>query len=125
MSSVGNVIWFFLGGFLISLFYLLGSLILFITIIGIPFGLQTLKLAGFALGPFGKKVSTDNVGSGIIALIMNIIWIIFAGIELAIAHLIMAFIFGITIVGLPFAAQHVKMAGLALVPFGRTVVGDK
>ncbi len=120
MSSIGNILWFFLGGFLTALFYLFGSFILIITIIGIPFGIQTLKLAGFALAPFGNEVSTDT-GSGILSLILNIIWILFAGIELAIIHLVLALIFGITIIGIPFAIQHLKMANLALVPFGRHV----
>ncbi|MEQ9300744.1 MAG: YccF domain-containing protein [Cyclobacteriaceae bacterium] len=118
MSSIGNILWFFLGGFLTALFYLFGSFILIITIIGIPFGIQTLKLAGFALAPFGNEVSTDT-SSGLLSLILNIIWILFAGIELAIIHLVLALIFGITIIGIPFAVQHLKMANLALVPFGR------
>ena len=123
MSTIGNILWFFLGGFLISLIYLFGSFILIITIVGIPFGIQTLKLAGFALAPFGNDVSTEIKG-GLLRIILNVIWIIFAGIELAIVHLVLALIFGITIIGIPFALQHIKMANLALIPFGRYVKGD-
>lgn len=121
MNAIGNILWFFLGGFLIALFYLFGSLILFISIIGIPFGLQTLKLAGFALAPFGNQVTTKAGADGLLRIILNILWIIFAGIELALIHLVLALIFGITIIGIPFALQHIKMAGFALVPFGRTL----
>ena len=118
MSTFGNIIWFFLGGFLIFLLYLFGSIILILTIIGIPFGLQTLKLAGFALAPMGRELHRTQSAGGCLFIILNILWILFAGIELAIAHLVLAFLFGITIIGLPFAKQHLKMAELALVPFG-------
>lgn len=123
MSTIGNLLWFVFGGFLIVLFYLFGGLILCITIIGIPFGIQSFKLAGFALAPFGNSVVT-NGGSGCLSIILNIIWILFAGIELAIIHLILALVLAVTIVGIPFAMQHIKMAGFALVPFGRTVRGN-
>ena len=124
MNVIGNIIWFILGGFILALFYLFGSLLLMITIIGIPFGLQTLKLAGFALAPFGKSVNVDAGGEGLLSLILNIIWILFAGLELAVAHLILAFLFGITIIGIPLASQHLKMAKLALVPFSQRISAD-
>lgn len=123
MSTIGNLLWFVFGGFLIVLFYLFGGLILCITIIGIPFGFQSFKLAGFALAPFGNSVSTTG-GDGCLSLLLNIVWILFAGIELAIIHLILALVLAVTIVGIPFAMQHVKMAGFALVPFGRTIRGN-
>ena len=101
--------------------YMLGSLLLFITIIGIPFGLQTMKLAGLALFPFGREVVRTDSSAGGLSIVMNIIWILFAGIEIAITHVILALLCGITIVGIPFAVQRIKLAGLALVKFGSTI----
>jgi len=124
MNLIGNIIWFIFGGFILALLYFFGSLILMITIIGIPFGLQTLKLAGFALAPFGRSIKVDAGGGGFTSLILNIIWILFAGIELAVTHLILAFLFGITIIGIPLAVQHLKMAKLSLIPFSQRISAD-
>ena len=124
MNSIGNLLWFIFGGFIVFLFYLFGSLILILTIIGIPFGIQTLKLSTLALFPFGKTVVTGGRASGCLYLIMNIIWICVAGIELAILHLVLALLCAITIIGIPFAKQHVKLAALALVPFGHDIVDN-
>ncbi len=121
MNLIGNIIWFFLGGFIVALIYLFGSIVLMLTIIGIPFGIQTLKLAGFALAPFGNDVKVNVNGDSFLSLLLNILWIVFAGLELAVVHLILALLFAITIIGIPLAAQHIKMAKLALVPFGRSV----
>ena len=121
MNTFGNILWFFLGGFIISLLYILGSLILMITIIGIPFGFETLKMAGFALAPFVREVRPGQRASGCLYLALNILWIIFAGIELAIIHLVLALLFAITIIGIPFTRQHIKMATLALMPFGMDI----
>ena len=124
MNALGNLLWIIFGGFLVFLFYLLGSIILIITIVGIPFGIQTLKMSVLALFPFGKKVIPGQRASGCLYIIMNIIWILVAGIELAILHLILAIICGITIIGIPFAKQHIKLASLALVPFGNDIVDN-
>ena len=118
MNILLNIIWLIFGGFILVLGYLLGALILCITIIGIPFGIQCFKLAGLALAPFGREVREREPPSGALAVIMNIIWIILPGLELAVAHLVLALLFGITIIGLPIAAQHLKMTRLALLPFG-------
>ena len=118
MNLLLNIIWLIFGGFLLVLGYLLGALLLCITIIGIPFGIQCFKLAGLALAPFGREVREKEPPSGCLAVIMNIIWIILPGLELAVAHLVLALIFAITIIGLPLAAQHLKMTRLALLPFG-------
>ena len=123
MNTIGNIIWIILGGFLIFIFYLLGSLILIITIIGIPFGIQTLKLSVLALFPFGKEVVRTETGGGCLSLVMNIIWILVAGLEIAIAHVILALLFTITIIGIPFARQHIKLASLGLAPFGAEIRG--
>jgi uncharacterized membrane protein YccF (DUF307 family) len=118
MNLLLNIIWLIFGGFILVLGYLLGALLLCITIIGIPFGIQCFKLAGLALAPFGREVREKEPPSGCLAVIMNIIWIILPGLELAVAHLVLALFFAITIIGLPLAAQHLKMTRLALLPFG-------
>jgi uncharacterized membrane protein YccF (DUF307 family) len=118
MNLLLNIIWLIFGGLLLALGYLLGALLLCITIIGIPFGIQCFKLAGLALAPFGRDVREKEPPGGCLAVIMNIIWILLPGLELAVAHLVLALVFAITIIGLPLAAQHLKMTRLALLPFG-------
>ena len=118
MTLLLNIIWLIFGGFIIVLGYLLGAILLCITIIGIPFGVQCFKLAGLALAPFGCEVREKEPPGGALAVIMNIIWIILPGLELAVMHLILALAFAITLIGLPIAAQHLKMTRLALLPFG-------
>ena len=118
MSAILNILWFILGGFLVVLAYLLGGIILCLTIIGIPFGIQCFKLSVLGLAPFGREIRDTEPPGGALAIIMNIIWIILPGLELALLHLLLAFFFAITIIGLPFAVQHLKMTRLALLPFG-------
>ena len=118
MNLILNVLWLVLGGFLIVFGYLLGGVLLCITIIGIPFGIACFKLAVLAIAPFGKEIREKEPPSGCLAIVMNIIWIILPGLELAVAHLILALLLAITIVGLPLARQHLKMTRLALMPFG-------
>lgn len=123
MSFIGNVIWFVFGGFLLFLEYLLAGLLLCITIIGIPFGLQVFKLASLALWPFGRTaVQADGSATGCLNLFMNILWILIAGLWLALEHLLLGVLFCITIIGIPFGLQHFKLAGVAFMPFGRTIV---
>jgi uncharacterized membrane protein YccF (DUF307 family) len=121
MSLLGNIVFFIFGGFAIFLGYLLGGIVLCLTIIGIPFGIQCFKRAGGVLAPFGREVRETEPPGGPLALIMNIMWIILPGLELAIMHLFLAAFFAITIVGIPIAAQHIKLLPLALLPFGRVV----
>ena len=118
MNLLLNIIWLVFGGFIVVIGYFLGAILLCITIIGIPFGIQCFKLPGLALAPFGREIREKEPPSGPLAVIMNIIWIILPGLELAIFHLIMALVFAVTIIGLPLAAQHLKMTRLALIPFG-------
>ena len=118
MDFLLNIIWLILGGFIVVIAYLLGGVLLCVTIIGIPFGIQCFKLAGLALMPFGREVREKEPPSGALAVIMNVIWIILPGLELAVFHLVMALLFAITIIGLPLAAQHLKMTRLAILPFG-------
>jgi len=118
MSLLLNILWFVFGGFLISLAYILGGLLLCITIIGIPFGIQCFKLSLLGLAPFGREIREKEPPGGAVAVIMNIIWIILPGLELALIHLFLALFFAITIIGIPFALQHLKMTRLAILPFG-------
>ncbi|MCI1780019.1 MAG: YccF domain-containing protein [Bacteroidales bacterium] len=121
MKIIGNIIWLLFGGILIALEYLVSSLLLIITIIGIPFGLQTLKLASIALWPFGREVRVKENSTGCLSTIMNVLWILIGGIWICISHLAVGLIFCITIIGIPFGRQHFKLAGLALTPFGREI----
>ncbi len=123
MNFLGNIVWIVFGGFFVFLFYLFGSFILMITIVGIPFALQTFKMAFLALLPFGKEVIPGHRAGGCLYVIMNIIWIVFAGVEIAVIHLIMALLFAVTIIGIPFARQHMKLAYLGLIPFGNDIKG--
>jgi uncharacterized membrane protein YccF (DUF307 family) len=118
MNLLLNVIWLILGGFIVVIAYFLSAVLLCITIIGIPFGIQCFKLAGLAVAPFGREIREKEPPGGALAVIMNIIWIILPGLELAVFHLVMALLFALTIVGLPLASQHLKMTRLALIPFG-------
>ena len=121
MKFLGNVLWFVLGGFIISLYYFLVGLLFCITIIGIPFGLQLIKLSGFALWPFGHDVQPGPADGGCLSILMNVIWILVGGIEIAMLHLTFGVVLCITIIGIPFGLQHFKMALLALVPFGKKI----
>ena len=122
MKLLGNIIWVVFGGFLIALEYLIASILLFITIVGIPFGLQTLKLSVLAIWPFGAEIKNKESATGCVSTIMNLIWILIGGIWISLTHLIFGLFFAITIIGIPFAKQHFKLAGLALTPFGKVVV---
>lgn len=121
MKFLGNIIWLICGGILVCIEYLIASILLMITIIGIPFGIQTLKLSILALWPFGKEIRDISSG-GCLSIIMNIIWILIGGIWICITHLAFGLLFCITIIGIPFGIQHFKMAGLALTPFGKEVI---
>ncbi len=121
MSLLGNIVFFVFGGFIIFFGYVLGGIILCITIVGIPFGFQCFKLAGGVLAPFGRDVFETEPPGGTLALILNIIWIILPGLELAIMHLLLALFFTITIVGFPLAVQHMKLVKVALLPFGHVM----
>lgn len=122
MSLFANIIWFVFGGIIIAIEYLIASILLMLTIVGIPFGLQTLKLAMLALWPFGSEIRMKPSSSGCLSTVINIIWICIGGIWISLTHLLFGLLFAITIVGIPFAIQHFKLAGLALTPFGKEIV---
>jgi len=121
MSLLGNLVFFVFGGFIIFLGYVLGGILLCLTIIGIPFGLMCFRLAGGVIAPFGREVRDTKPPGGAVSLIMNIIWIILPGLELAIMHLLLALFFLLTIVGYPLAVQHMKLVPMALMPFGHVM----
>ena len=121
MKFLGNILWFLLGGFIVSIYYFIVGLLFCITIIGIPFGLQLIKLAGFALWPFGHEIQSDTNDGGCLSIFMNVIWILVGGIEIAMLHLTFGVFLCITIIGIPFGLQHFKMALLALIPFGKKI----
>ena len=121
MNILGNIIWIVFGGLIIFLMYVISSILLCLTIIGIPFGIQTLKLSMLALVPFGKDVVNKPNEPGCLSTIMNIIWILVGGLWISLTHFVFGLLLSITIVGIPFALQHFKLGMLALTPFGKEI----
>lgn len=125
MRTIMNILWAIVGGGLITaLEYALGGLLLCLTVVGIPFGVQCFKIAGLALFPFGKDIVEDPslAGSGFVGLLMNVLWFLVAGLWIFLTHVALAAALAVTFIGIPFAIQHFKLALLALFPFGRRVV---
>lgn len=121
MKTIGNILWFIFGGLWFALGYAIAGLILCITIIGIPFGVQAFKLAGYSLWPFGRTVVAAPLG-GCIETAFNIIWLVLFGWEIFLAHIALGVVLCLTIIGIPFGIQAFKISVLALWPFGRTIV---
>ncbi|WP_297063375.1 YccF domain-containing protein [uncultured Duncaniella sp.] len=121
MNLVFNIIWIVFGGLMVAVEYAVSSVAMMITIIGIPFGLQTFKLARVALWPFGTEITDDGWPSGCLAGVMNVVWWFVGGIPIALTHLLWGIIFCVTVVGIPFGMQHFKLMKLALFPFGTKV----
>ena len=122
MKFLGNLIWLIFGGILIAIEYFVGSIVLMITIIGIPFGFQTLKMASLALWPFGRTTLVHDRASGCLYIIMNVIWLLTGGLWIAVTHALFGALLCITIIGIPFGMQHFKLTAIALSPFGRDIV---
>jgi uncharacterized membrane protein YccF (DUF307 family) len=122
MNFIGNLTWLIFGGLAAALGYIVGGFVLCITIVGIPWGLQCFKIAGLVLWPFGKKVVSSQRGEGCLSLLCNIIWLLCGGLYTAFIHLIFAAILFITIIGIPFAKQHLKLMELSFMPFGKQVL---
>lgn len=121
MNVFLNILWVVFGGLMIAIEYAISSILMMVTIIGIPFGLQTMKLAAVAIWPFGTNIVSSGWPSGCLAGIMNVIWWFVGGIPIALTHLVWGIIFSVTIIGLPFGVQHFKLMRLALFPFGKTL----
>lgn len=124
MNLLGNIVWLIFGGLLASLGYFIGGIVLCLTIVGIPWGLQCFKLAILVLWPFGQKVVSDSSDAGCLSILCNIIWIVFGGWYTALVHLIMGFVLFITIIGIPWARQHFKLIEISLMPFGKRIVPE-
>ena len=119
MSTLGNILWFILGGFLVAAMYFLAGLVMCMTIIGIPFGLQLMKIGVLALAPFGRKVTAKD-NAGCLSIGFSVLWILCGWWETALVHLALAAIFAITIIGIPFAKAHWRLMQMSFMPFGLT-----
>ncbi len=129
MRAIGNFLWFVLGGLFMGLCWWALGVLAFITIVGIPWGKACFVIGQFTFLPFGREAisrkdlnQADDVGTGSWAMLGNVIWFLLAGIWLAIGHVFSAIFWAITIIGIPFAIQHLKLAGVALAPIGKTIV---
>ena len=121
MKSLGNILWLLLGGILIALLYYLVGLVMCVSIIGIPFGVQLFKFGTLSLWPFGHELVDGPGQPGCVSVVMNLIWILAGWWEIAILHFIFGFLFCITIVGIPWGTQHFKLAIASIFPFGKEI----
>lgn len=121
-SVIGNILWVVLAGFWLSLAYVAAGVVNMLTIIGIPFGIQSFKLAGYALWPFGRVVVQRNDRDTGLSCVGNVLWFVLGGIWIAIGHLVLGLVLCVTIVGIPLGLGSIKMAGLAIAPFGKQIV---
>lgn len=124
LTVVGNVLWLILCGIWMAILYYIGGLLGLILIITIPLGIQSFKLGNYVLWPFGRTVVTEPGASVVWSVIGNVIWLIVVGWWLALIHVVLAVVFFITIIGIPFGIANLKLARLALLPFGAMVVTD-
>jgi uncharacterized membrane protein YccF (DUF307 family) len=129
MRTIGNILWFVLGGFFMGLGWWLAGLLCAITIVGLPWAKACFVIGQFAFLPFGKEAvsravvsGVDDIGTGVLGTIGNVIWFIVAGVWLALGHLASALCCFVTIIGIPFGVQHIKLALIALAPVGKTIV---
>lgn len=129
MRTIGNLLWFILGGVFMGLAWWIVGVLAYVSVVGIPWGKACFVIGKFTFFPFGKEAigrkelrQKDDFGTGILGIIGNVIWFILAGIWLAIGHVSSALLNFITIFGIPFGIQHLKLAGIALAPIGKTVV---
>lgn len=129
MKTLGNLIWLVCGGLAMALAWWLAGLVAFVSIVGIPWGRACFVIGNLCLLPFGREVADRrvvtgraDVGTGALGMIGNVLWFLFAGLWLAIGHLISAVLCFVTIIGIPFGLQHMKLAEIALAPIGKTIV---
>jgi len=132
MRAIGNFIWFIFGGILMGLAWWLVGLVAFLSIVGIPWGKACFVIGQFTFFPFGQEAISrkelkhkDDIGTGGLGMLGNVVWFVFAGVWLAIGHLLSAVLCLITIIGIPFGIQHLKLAGIALAPIGKTIVSTE
>ncbi|MFA7263726.1 MAG: YccF domain-containing protein [Caulobacter sp.] len=129
MRLLLNILWFIFGGFVSGMLWLLGGLVLAVTIVGLPYTAAAWRIAGFAFWPFGKEIASREIvtgehdlGAGPLGFVLNVIWFLFAGWYIALSHIVAAFFEAITIIGLPFAFKDLQLAGIAMAPIGKIVV---
>ncbi|HWE99934.1 MAG TPA: YccF domain-containing protein [Caulobacteraceae bacterium] len=129
MTLFLNVLWFVFGGFVSGLAWLTGALAMALSLVGIPWVPATLRIGVFSLAPFGLRVANrravtrrDDLGSGSFGCLLNVVWFVFAGWYIALAHLVIGTLLCVTILGIPFGLQHFKLAGIALAPVGKEIV---
>ncbi|WP_312650373.1 YccF domain-containing protein [Proteiniclasticum sp.] len=120
MSLIGNVLWILSGGFIPAILWFLFGALWSVTIIGLPVGIQCFKMASLQLSPFGRDVSFTSMGAG--SFLVNIIWIVIGGIELAVVNAVIGILLCMTVIGIPFGLQNFKMAKLSLMPFGAKII---
>lgn len=121
-NFIGNIIWLIFGGFISALCYFIGGILLCITIIFIPFGLQCFKLASFVIWPFGRKAVYSNNSGDCLQAIANIIWIFGGGLWTAVTHLFFGMLLCITIIGIPFGKKHFELMEISMMPFGKKII---
>jgi uncharacterized membrane protein YccF (DUF307 family) len=119
MRLIGNIVWVLFGGLILGILWSVAGILLCISIIGIPLGIQCFKFAIFTFWPFGRDI---ELGSGLGSFLLNVLWILFFGWELAMAALVIGLVWCLTIIGIPFGLQSFKFAKLALMPFGSRIV---
>lgn len=129
MSAIGNFLWFILGGVFMGLVWWLVGLVAYVSVVGIPWGKACFVIGQFSFFPFGKEAISrqelslqDDSGTGAAGIVGNVVWFLLAGIWLAIGHVVSAVANFVTIIGIPFGIQHLKLAGIALAPIGKTIV---
>ncbi len=132
MNTLLNILWFIFGGIWMGLGWWLAGLLCAITIVGIPWAKACFVIGQFTFFPFGKEAvdrrsvtGSDDIGTGALGLLGNVLWFVFAGVWLAIGHLMTALALMVTIIGIPFGWQHLKLAGMALAPIGKTIVDKR
>jgi uncharacterized membrane protein YccF (DUF307 family) len=132
MRAIGNLLWFILGGVWMGLAWWIAGLLAYVSVVGIPWGKACFVIGHFTFFPFGKEAISrgeltqkEDIGTGVLGTVGNVIWLIFAGVWLALGHVSSALLNFITIIGIPFGIQHLKLAGIALAPIGKTIVSKE
>jgi uncharacterized membrane protein YccF (DUF307 family) len=128
VSLLLNVLWIAFGGLWMALGWMIAAVLMALTIVGLPWAWASLNIAAYTLLPFGQKAvsraeySGEDVGTGFLGFVGNLVWLVLAGWWLAIGHVVTAVLLAVTIIGIPFAWAHLKLAGIALWPIGKMIV---
>ena len=129
MRAIGNIIWFLFGGFVMGLAWWLAGILCYASIVGIPWGRACMVIGKLCFLPFGRLVVSrevithqKDIGTGCLGVVGNVLWFVFCGLALAVGHLVSAGLCFITVIGIPFGVQHLKLAEIALAPIGKSVI---